>query len=445
MAENERDIVKELLARFGIGDEGNPGSSPEPDPVARVGSLVIPERPETLPPVSLERRVPAARPERPAPSEKRPTPPEEVVEQVKEKLSEIREILDSLKEVVSMMKEIQEERMHVVLDPFKVAEFMGTGHGSFVWARLLLPKTGVPIEATILVPENEVWWLTFAIFGDAPSSSFTVKYRALNTRMVTKYEYAIEIPEILYHEGWIGEPLCCPPDTLVMTRRGEVPINKIGVGDEVLTGKGRFKPVSRIISRYYDGKLVSIRPYFCDPIRLTPEHPVYVFRNSNFLWVPAAEVLPGDYVVVPPARTQLLPKEVLVADKEYALVRVESVSTEHYRGEVFNLEVEDDGTYTAEGFIVHNCAEGWTRFDTSLTAWLRNVTGDPNYTDLPNQDVIVKYTAFLYVIEKRFADEMEVHIDSFFRRWARVTRPLARRFMIPGKDISVAEYERGEE
>jgi len=297
MAENERDIVKELLARFGIGDEGNPGSSPEPDPVARVGSLVIPERPETLPPVSLERRVPAARPERPAPSEKRPTPPEEVVEQVKEKLSEIREILDSLKEVVSMMKEIQEERMHVVLDPFKVAEFMGTGHGSFVWARLLLPKTGDTVEATILVPDNEVWWLTFGIFGDAPSSSFTIKYRALNTRMVTKYEYAIDIPEVLYHEGWIGEPLC---------------------------------------------------------------------------------------------------------------------------------------------------AEGWTRFDTSLTVWLRNVTGNSNYTDLPNQDIIVKYTAFLYVIEKRFADEMEVHIDSFFRRWAQVTRPLARRFMIPGKDISVTEYERGE-
>ena len=404
MAEDEKDIVDQLLAKFGV----TRGEGAEPEPVAKVGSLLVPGREGTLPEIQPKRE----RPERP-----------DVLERIDDRLSELGEIIKSLKDVVSMIREVQEERMHVVIDPFKVAEFMGTGHGSFAWARLLIPKTGTPLNATLTVPDNEVWWLTFGIFGDAPSSSFTVKVTALNTRMVTKNEYEIVIPEVLYHEGWIGEPLCCPPDTTVVVRGGEVSIDRIRVGDEVLTGKGRFRPVSGVLSRYYDGPLVSIRPSLYAPIRLTPEHPVYVFRDSDFLWIPAAHVLPDDYVVSP----------------RNALARVESVDTEWYKGWVFNLEVEDDNTYTAEGFVVHNCAEGWTRFDTSLTATVRNVTGDASYTDLPNQDIIVKYTAFLYVLNKKFADDLEVHIDTFFRRWARVTRPLARRYMVPGKDISVEE------
>jgi len=44
---------------------------------------------------------------------------------------------------------------------------------------------------------------------------------------------------------------------------------------------------------------------------------------------------------------------------EYLLLPIRSVEIEHYEGFVYNLEVEEDNSYVAEGVVVHNCAEGF--------------------------------------------------------------------------------------
>lgn len=42
-------------------------------------------------------------------------------------------------------------------------------------------------------------------------------------------------------------------------------------------------------------------------------------------------------------------------DDEYFYLKIKSLSTEHYKGKVYNISVEDDESYTTENFIVHNC------------------------------------------------------------------------------------------
>jgi hypothetical protein len=122
-------------------------------------------------------------------------------------------------------------------------------------------------------------------------------------------------PPSLYFDG---RCLCCfPPGTLVRTEKGYEPIEKIRVGDLVLTGSGNFAPVKRLISRMYEGELASLRTTSSyRPLYCTLEHPFRVVRsghtgpcrpwkcNSNpcdaYLdWVPAEEIRERDWIATP--------------------------------------------------------------------------------------------------------------------------------------------------
>jgi glycosyltransferase involved in cell wall biosynthesis len=110
--------------------------------------------------------------------------------------------------------------------------------------------------------------------------------------------------------------VCVPPDELVMTDHGYQPIQSIKSGDTVLTHTGLFRPVLKIMRRQHEGKLYNI--YFngcCDPIKVTAEHPVLVYRKQkqtnqkksikeiysglNPEFVPAKDIKEGDLVVLP--------------------------------------------------------------------------------------------------------------------------------------------------
>jgi len=101
--------------------------------------------------------------------------------------------------------------------------------------------------------------------------------------------------------------MCVPGHTPVFTPTGVKCIAYIKPGDYVLTHTGDFKRVIRVYKRPYKGPIIRIKiPYIPWDIRLTPEHPVLVWRQREFgppasyiKWVPACEVKPGDYVLLP--------------------------------------------------------------------------------------------------------------------------------------------------
>jgi len=87
-----------------------------------------------------------------------------------------------------------------------------------------------------------------------------------------------------------------------MSNPGLTEIQDISVGDRVLTHTGEFQSVSKIYSRHFSGRLISIKTrYYTTPFLLTPEHPVLIKKRGNpsLTWVPASEIRPTDYVAYP--------------------------------------------------------------------------------------------------------------------------------------------------
>jgi len=100
---------------------------------------------------------------------------------------------------------------------------------------------------------------------------------------------------VAFNEGqdWKYE-ICLMPQEEIITDTGVRKICDIKVGDKVLTHKGRFRRVKSIMRRDYSGPIVSIRPYFAKPFRVTPEHPIL----TNKGWVRAKE-LESEYIAYP--------------------------------------------------------------------------------------------------------------------------------------------------
>jgi intein/homing endonuclease len=119
---------------------------------------------------------------------------------------------------------------------------------------------------------------------------------------------------LMFSRGGGFEINCTPPDTLVVTDKGVVPIKDVREGDYVLTHNGRFEKVTKVFKRHYKGKLIVIKPYGFEniAIKLTPEHPVLILPTSRYkqrkwnyilkekpIWVRAGEVAKGDVVLIP--------------------------------------------------------------------------------------------------------------------------------------------------
>src|SRR5437016_13451036 len=76
-------------------------------------------------------------------------------------------------------------------------------------------------------------------------------------------------------ETCISCGICLPAGVPISTDSGVVPIDKITVGTRALTHHGRYRVVTSVQIRIYDGPLYRIRvtgqP---DPIEVTEEHPI---------------------------------------------------------------------------------------------------------------------------------------------------------------------------
>jgi hypothetical protein len=116
-----------------------------------------------------------------------------------------------------------------------------------------------------------------------------------------------------YHlEVW-----CFPPETLVQTINGPLPMSALQVGDLVLTHKGRYRPVTRTFVRQYTGELVRVRTrYSARDVRMTPNHQVLILQGKTshggrtarqLAWVAARDLVAantaghykGDYLAFP--------------------------------------------------------------------------------------------------------------------------------------------------
>lgn len=142
---------------------------------------------------------------------------------------------------------------------------------------------------------------------------------------------------------------CFVAGTLVLTDRGYVPIEDVKVGDMVLTHKNRYQKVLRV-GHKQSSDLYEIKGMAFDKIVCTGNHPFYVRKtlDNQAEWVQASRITTDNYVCV------------LRKNKCNVFRWVRPKSIEPIEGEtaiVYNLEVENDNSYTANGVVVHNCQD----------------------------------------------------------------------------------------
>ena len=141
--------------------------------------------------------------------------------------------------------------------------------------------------------------------------------------------------------GWYV--VCLAPETQIRTTQGYKNITEVKIGDKVYTHLcGKSFPVTQVMERDVDEEIAVI--YLAkQKIRITKEHPILTKRG----WIKAGEIVKGD-ICLHTIKT-LLPAGI----QNGTVVRW--VSTEHYKGKVYNLEVEKAHSYSGKNIIFHNC------------------------------------------------------------------------------------------
>ncbi|MBW2610725.1 MAG: hypothetical protein JRC68_10355, partial [Deltaproteobacteria bacterium] len=123
------------------------------------------------------------------------------------------------------------------------------------------------------------------------------------------------------------------------------------IGDEVLTHTGSIKRVTDVKVNMSNGPLYGIRKRGShQTLYCTGNHPVWAARctdkgHKDFTFVAANKLCASDLILTPSSAEKL----------ELVTEQVARIATYTYTGLVFNLEVEDDHSYVAEGIAVHNC------------------------------------------------------------------------------------------
>lgn len=152
---------------------------------------------------------------------------------------------------------------------------------------------------------------------------------------------------------------CFPPETLVMTVSGRKRISDIRIGEFVLTHNDRFRQVTDVQESEFTGRLMRITIQDSESsgryIRLTENHPLWVYRRGEQpQWIAALEVKPGDSLCDIDYMENVTPTSHYSVWRNITEVEYEPFD---YEGFVYNLEVDEDHSYTAGGFAVSNCTD----------------------------------------------------------------------------------------
>ena len=137
---------------------------------------------------------------------------------------------------------------------------------------------------------------------------------------------------------------CVNEGTLIETKRGAIPVEDVRVGDYVLTRAGYRKVLFSAITGV-NRRLLEITTLY-NTLRCTPEHRIYTV-NRGFV------------------EAQYLTKEdklLCLKSKEYSLLAVCNVehvtSPESVGARVYDLTIDGQHEFFANGVLVHNCIDG---------------------------------------------------------------------------------------
>lgn len=142
----------------------------------------------------------------------------------------------------------------------------------------------------------------------------------------------------------VGGSPCFVAGTSVLTQRGFVPIETVRVGDMVLTHRNRWRRVTATGSKLAD--TIILKGQGSAGIECTPNHPFWCMRKDTTIpeWVEARHMAGNMWLKLDGA-----------SDGHW--LPVAGIMPGHENVRVWNLTVEEDNSYTADGIAVHNCQD----------------------------------------------------------------------------------------
>ena len=142
-----------------------------------------------------------------------------------------------------------------------------------------------------------------------------------------------------------GSP-CFTADTLILTDRGYKPIVDVEIGDMVLDHTLKY---NKVVNRFAQGKkeVWEIETNHTSIIKTTSNHRFYVKRNNDIEpeWVECSQLTRNDKLALVQCEEK----------KQIKWVPINSITNTHKFEQVYDIEVEDSHSFTANGVIAHNC------------------------------------------------------------------------------------------
>jgi len=151
---------------------------------------------------------------------------------------------------------------------------------------------------------------------------------------------------------------CFRGDTIIYTKTGYKNIESIEIGDNVITIDNTVKPVLGITRKEVDEELYVISCKWTqlnesrEGVYVTGEHQIFTLdENDNIIEVSACELTTENYVGYPIA---LGPTSYVKLLHDMYWVKIDKIDKKHYKGFVYDLNIQDNHNYLTNMGIVHN-------------------------------------------------------------------------------------------
>jgi len=194
----------------------------------------------------------------------------------------------------------------------------------------------------------------------------------LNDRMSAYYNLVDYIVDLCWEIGFLGISRgCFTNDSLATTLNGLKTLDKVVIGDKVLSADGKFNNVLNTLKYDIKEPLVEIKYYrqgsSCEknPSICTLDHEILIERNGQIKYEQAKNLVVTDFVLYPKAKeviqTNVIEKrDTIKEDENYWYLPVQEIKLiEETETTVYDLTVENNHSYTINNMCVHNSVTGY--------------------------------------------------------------------------------------
>ena len=190
---------------------------------------------------------------------------------------------------------------------------------------------------------------------------------------------------------------CILRDELVeMEKHRKQKIQDIKVGDLVLTHKGKYHKVLRVIKTVCeDDYRIGADIFFWNndkKISLTSDHPVLVLKDTKLMWTEVGNLLRDDAILKPVIKGEKLPFNQLDVDGvKYWEVKITNIDFYFLKKgtELYDLEVEEDHSFIVDMIAVHNCHRATTKHVVTIYRFICKDTIEERVREILAKKMIV--------------------------------------------------------